>query len=197
MPTDLFNKMPSCTICHDTGVWMNPHGSIVRCPQPSGQHLAQMPGAVVFERAALGLARRNAPVNAKAFEVGRFLSRYTAGEPCPRVRLVDAHFNYSPSSVRNLQATIEELRRVWLLPVGSRKSEPSGYWIITDLNDFAAWVERSKSAPIQQLSTIHRVARANWPHFAEQLELEFWNNIQVTELPDGSGEASVVSSGVT
>ena len=190
MPTDLFSHMPVCSICRDTGVWMNPHGLIVRCPQSAAAHPAQTPGAAVFERAALGLARRGTPVNAKLFEVGRFLSHYSSAEPCERTRLIDAHFNYAASSLRNLHSAIEELRRVWFLPVGSRKDPPAGYWIISELDDFARWVERSKSAPITQLTTIHRVARANWPHFAEQLELEFYADMNVQDPAPVSAPAA-------
>ena len=190
--------LPACSICFDTGVWMNPHGLMVECPQqPIVRHAPPSPAGAVFRRAALNLARRSGPVNAKCFDLGRYLTSWTSERPCERDHLLDKHFSYANSRLRNLHSTVEELRRVWLLPVGSRKDAPSGYWIITELEDFAEWVERSKSAPITQLTTIHRVARANFPVFAEQFELDFWNNIQVTELPEEGGEASVVTSGVT
>ena len=68
---------------------------------------------------------------------------------------------------------IEDLRSEWLLPVGARKDDPSGYWIITDAADFAEWFTRSKSSPLTQLTTIHRVARRHFPTFAGQIELDF------------------------
>ncbi len=66
--------------------------------------------------------------------------------------------------------------------VGSRKQEPSGYWIITDLEDFKEWFDRVKAAPITQLTTIHRVAKANFPVFAEQIEMDFWTDEEAADV---------------
>lgn len=172
-----------CIVCNDTGVWMDPQGRIVSCPRiPLDPHNQPGPAGEVFRRAARRVASHG-QVNAKAFDLGRYLTRFTSEQPCERTRLITQHFSYSSSALRNLHSTVEELRRVWLLPVGSRKDAPAGYWIISEMQDFAAWVERSKAAPITQLTTIHRVAKANFPVFAEQLEIEFWNDIQPVDLP--------------
>lgn len=177
----LFDSITTCIVCADTGVWMNPHGLIVGCPNRQvTRHNPPGPAGSVFNRSAKRIADRGQHVNAKAFDVAKFLTGFTSRVPCDRKFLIDTHFSYSASSLRNLHSTIEELRRVWLLPVGSRKDAPAGYWIITEMNDFAEWVERSKSAPITQLTTIHRVAKANFPVFAEQLEIEFYNDIQAS-----------------
>ena len=175
-----------CIVCSDTQVWINPHGRIARCPQADldpHSHGVPGPAAVIFNRAALRVAHDERPLNAKAFDLGRFLTGFSSESPCRRELIIESHFSYSVSALRNLHHVVEELRRVWLLPVGSRKDAPAGYWIISDLDDFAAWVARSKAAPITQLTTIHRVAKANFPVFAEQMELDFWNDINVAEMP--------------
>lgn len=187
----LFEPTPGhryrCLRCYDLGVWLTPQGYVQPCPvaQIGLPHDELGAAAEMIVRATHRLRRMNVAVNSHVFDVARVLSYYTSQRPCPRQELLKGFFSYTPSgrnSIRNLQGVIEDLRRVWCLPVGSRKDEPSGYWIITDADDFAAWVERAKSAPITQLSTIHRVAKVNFPIFAEQLEFEFWNDVEPDKI---------------
>jgi hypothetical protein len=89
------------------------------------------------------------------------------------------------NQLRKFHAAIEELRRVWMLPIGSRKDSPAGYWIITDVKDFEEWINRSKSAPITQLTTIYKVAKRNFPIFAEQMELDIFNDAE-NDLPSAA-----------
>lgn len=183
-----------CRRCQGLGLWIEPSGSVVECPEIAigNVHTDPNPAAAVIRRSIDRLRFNKIAVNALDFEVAKALIDYTSQKPCPRDVLLGKMFTWTTAPLRQFHYRIEDLRRIWLLPVGSRKDPPAGYWIITELEDFAEWVERSKSAPITQLTTIHRVAKANFPLFAEQLELDFWNNIQVTELPDGSGEAPAV-----
>jgi hypothetical protein len=83
-----------------------------------------------------------------------------------------------PDQIRKLHSWIEELRKSWLLPIGGRKSGFSGYWIITDLEDFKEWIKAVMSAPITQLGTVHKLAKHNFPVFAEQMELDFWKDME-------------------
>jgi benzoyl-CoA reductase/2-hydroxyglutaryl-CoA dehydratase subunit BcrC/BadD/HgdB len=121
-------------------------------------------------------------IHAHEFEAARVLTHFSSEIPCNRIQLFDLLFADTnldfKGKLRKLHTIIENLRKVWLLPVGSRKNEPSGYWLITEFADFKDWVERAKSAPITQLSTIHKNARFNFPEFAEQLEFEFWNDME-------------------
>jgi hypothetical protein len=82
--------------------------------------------------------------------------------------------------------TIEELRHKWTLPVGGRKFRPSGYWIITDLEDCKAWLRQATSAPRTQLVTIWRAAKAAFPILAGQGEFEFMNGLETEEGSDVS-----------
>jgi hypothetical protein len=180
----LFDKLRICDRCFDLGVWQLPNGQISTCPniQMSYPHNQANPAGQILLRALKRLGELNIAVNPFLFNIARLLTNFTTTEPCSRDLILDPHFRFSPSSLRKFHETIEELRRVWLLPVGSRKSTPAGYWIITDVADFAEWVERSKAAPITQLSTIHKVAKRNIPIFAEQLELDFWRDMQPEEI---------------
>ena len=136
----------------------------------------------MIERAIRELRVEKRPIDQHTFFVAQTLMPFTAERPCKRDWLIDKHFTFSASSLRKFHDTIETLRKDWLLPVGSRKESPGGYWIITDAADFAAWFDRAKSAPITQLTTIYRNAKRNFPVFAEQMELEFWNDIEPQQI---------------
>lgn len=169
-----------CPRCQDLGVWIEPSGSVQPCPEISvGNPHSEPNAAAKAVQKAIELQRfHGSSVSTFDFEIARTLAGFTSEKPCPRDLLIERHFTWTVSPLRKFHQHIENLRATWLLPVGSRKNDPCGYWIITELDDFSEWVERSKSAPIKQLSTIHRVARANFPVFAEQMEIEFSNDIQ-------------------
>ena len=167
-----------CERCRDTGVWLTPMGVINECPKLQlslDDHVRANDAAQMILRAGRHLSYRGIVANPLAFEVAVALTRHSTLEPCTRQELIDRHFQWATtkSFKREVCITVEQLRSVWLLPVASRKQEPHGYWIATEEADFKRWVDRAKSAPLTQLSTIHAVARANFPVFAEQLELEF------------------------
>lgn len=126
--------------------------------------------AVMLERAIDHLHERKLVVDHHAFELAKVLTQYTSDRPFDKGNVLTTHL---AQSLRSFQGLIEHLRKVWLLPVGSRKFKPHGYWIITEQADFAAWIQREKAAPLTQLATIRAVAKRNFPVFAEQLELEF------------------------
>ncbi len=176
-----FTYDPSrCGRCGDLGVWLTPPGRIEICPaiQMGNPHAEPNEAAQLVARAGRSLARREIVANPNSFAVARAISRFTTAEPCPRQTLIDRYFvNAGHQALRHLHSAIEELRSVWLLPVGSRKSVPHGYWIITGEDDFREWAERSKGAAITVLSRISRLAKANYPVYAEQLELEFWRDM--------------------
>lgn len=173
----------ACDRCFDTGLWRKPSGEIDICPNimMNNHNDEPNPSAFVLRRAVERLKGMNVFINSYPFELARILTHYSSENPCRREDLCDFFFattNFTNAEQnRKIAKMVEELRKIWLLPVGSRKEEPSGYWIITELADYKLWVERAKAAPITQLSTIHKNARHNFPHFAEQMEIEFWSDI--------------------
>lgn len=187
MSTDtqtLFDSTPRCFACGDIGFDLMPDGVITRCwRQAAGaDHAEPNEAAKIVARAIHRMMIEKVVADRHAFDVVKSLVRFTRDKPCRREKMLDMHFAFSASSLRNFHSCIETLRKVWLLPVGSRKVAPAGYWIITEIGDFADWVERAKSAPITQLTTIHRLAKRNFPVFAEQMELDFWNDIDMTPI---------------
>lgn len=188
----LFEPVVPCYVCQrcfDTGVWRTPKGEVAVCPrvQMRQPHAEPNNASLILRRATNRLFQNQLWVNPMAFDLARILTHYNASQPCRRESLGEFFFadtNLTANiKLRKFHLLVEELRKIWLLPVGSRKEEPSGYWIITNLADFKEWINRVKSAPITQLATIHRVARHNFPVFAEQLEMEFWNDLK-TEAND-------------
>lgn len=137
-------------------------------------HNAPNAAAVLLARSVEWLMIRKLHIDTQHFEIAKLLTRYNTERPFDRAGSLENHF---AMPLRSFMGIIEDLRKIWLLPVGSRKFVPAGYWIITDEADFKAWVDRCKAAPITQLSTIAAVARRNFPIFAEQLELDFWQEM--------------------
>ncbi len=174
----------ACQRCFDTGIWLTPKNQVAVCPrvQMRERHNEPNNASLILRRATNRLFDKKLWINSQAFDLARVLTNYTSRKPCSRTSLFELFFadtNFTEANkLRKFHSMVEELRAIWLLPVGSRKCDPSGYWIITDLADFKAWIDRVKSAPITQLTTIHRVAKHNFPVFAEQLELEFYNDIK-------------------
>lgn len=169
-----------CHRCGDLGIRWEPSGRIAVCPviqlgldHPEPNAAAQMLRTRVGKLQSRGIA-----INSLSFDVARALTYATSGSPTPRQTLLNKYYGWASSQLlRKFHATIEELRTIWLLPVGSRKELPHGYWIITNEDDFSEWAERSKGAAITVLSRIHRLAKANYPVYAEQMELEFWKDM--------------------
>jgi hypothetical protein len=178
----------NCQRCFDTGIWLTPTNDVAECPQKvmlPGSHPQLNAAAEILQRSVRRFKERNY-VMPQTFDLARILSNYTTDEPCARQLIFDLFWQDTnlteANRRRKLVAMIEELRLKWLLPIGSRKIEPSGYWIITTLEDFKAWFDRVKSAPITQLSTIHKVAKHNFPLFAEQMEIDFWTDMKKDEV---------------
>lgn len=177
-PPTLFDLSPRCFECSDLGFTLNREGQISTCWRISAgaAHNPASAAAQMLRLAANRLMIRKIVIDPHVFQVARQIAAGTAEKPVKREQLIEGNFQYTRLSLRAFQGVVETLRSVWLLPVGSRKGDPSGYWIVTDADDFKSWVERAKSAPLTQLTTIHRVAKANFPVFAEQMEIEFWKD---------------------
>lgn len=169
MPTN-----SSCHECADLGFTIQQGLKRLCWRRAAIDHLPPNEAARMLDRAVDHLHERKIVIDHHAFEMAKVLTRYASAQPFDKADILTTHL---AQSLRSFHHIIEDLRKVWLLPVGSRKETPAGYWIITDQTDFSAWVQRAKSAPITQLATIHAVARRNFPLFAEQLELDFWQEM--------------------
>lgn len=182
----LFDSVASrtCPRCFDTGIWLTPKNQVEYCPRVlMGDHPYEPNDAAVrVYREAYRLKGLEIYIQNQSFDLARLLTNFSTDHPCPRQEIFDTFYGdteltYS-NQLRKFHGIIEEFRKLWLLPIGSRKAEPSGYWIITELADYKEWYKRATAAPITQLSTIHRNAKHNFPVFAEQMELNFWRDLE-------------------
>lgn len=179
----LFQMTPRCFACHDLGLEYQDGGVASQCWRiaAGAPHNSQNAAAQMIERALREMRIEKVAIDRHTFEVARSLAEFTSANPAKRDDLIKRHFTFTASALRNFHAAIEILRKVWLLPVGSRKGthdeSPAGYWIITDAADFAEWFATAKTAPITQLTTIHRLAKRNFPILAEQMDIEFYNDV--------------------
>ncbi|HUF02825.1 MAG TPA: hypothetical protein VMM38_01475 [Aridibacter sp.] len=172
-----------CYRCLDTGFWLTPRGEVLSCPRVEMRepHPETGVAARTLRRATDRLLVEGREISSVEFNLAQILTLYTADEPCQRKVLIshffgDTNLTHS-NSLRKLHSMIENLRRQWLLPIGGRKAEPAGYWVITMLAEYKEWYRSVTAAPITQLSTIHKNAKHNFPHFAEQMELNFWSDM--------------------
>jgi len=185
MFTNFIQKIANaqCDRCMDTGIWLSPRHEVLVCPrvQMGETHVEPNAASLLLRRTCNRLFEQKAYINSQCFDLARVLTNYSSETPCQREWIYELFFadtNFTEANkLRKFHSLIEELQKVWLLPVGARKHDPHGYWIITDLADFKQWINHAKSAPITRLSTLHKVAKHNFPIFAEQMELEFWKDL--------------------
>lgn len=161
-----------CSRCRNLSVVVAPDGTLINCPWLSCD---DHPQPTKSQSIVADSARMFHKPNQHLFNLAIFLTDFTSDSPCPRSLLIMKFFSFlnnERAAIRRLHYSIEELRSDWLLPIGSRKDTPSGYWIIIDADDFNEWFVRTKSAPITQLSTIYRLAKRHFIQFTGQLKLE-------------------------
>lgn len=176
----------TCDLCFGIGLRHRPTGGIEQCPalQFGLEHCDLSEEGKLIVRAVANLRARRLDVDPIHFDVARSLAQFSTTRPCSSRDLGERHFSYKAGEDRRRLVTkaIRFLRDIWFLPVVARKDKPAGYWIAVTQNDFAAWVDEAKDEPITRLSTIMRLAKANYPVFAEQIEIDFWKDFGAEDL---------------
>lgn len=167
----------ACDRCFDSGVWLTPKRDVITCPQLvlGREHACSTTATDRFQKAAQRYLDRGNEIGNESFAVGAILCGFTTTDPCPRSLLLE--FLYGGTNLndayklRKFHGIIELLRKHWLLPIGSRKHDPAGYWMIISIDDYKDWFGRVVAAPKTQLATVYRNARENFPEFANQQKL--------------------------
>lgn len=165
-----------CPDCWETGVVITQHG-FDRCPSCHGRN-------VDFSKPALRLAEtiwrrveKKQSIDARPFYVARALTHATSERPAPRHLLM----TIAQVSERDLKDTARTLRREWLLPVGSargtREGQPSGYFWIQSPAEFLSWSRSFRAQAIDELVTLHRLQRQNFPELAGQGDFDFTHDL--------------------
>lgn len=185
----LFAAGTSCDRCFNIGYRIHPRGGVEQCPviQCSEPHPELTAAGLMIDRSIRLMLHRKLEVDQVHFDIARTLAGWSAEKPCTNDELVRRHFSWvdgTEAARRRVAKAIRFLREIWFLPVGSRKDKPSGYYICRDEPEFREYFERTKREPITELSTLHRLAAANWPVFAEQIELDFWKDFPGDDVRD-------------
>lgn len=171
VPEMAYHIQPKCYNCFDSGL-VNNHkilGVITRCINCYGD-LFFSPAAMKFQVVVMDLQQREKEIDDALFFLAQTLTPFTTTKPVSRLYLQRW---LKHNDERTTKKLIERLRTEWLLPIGSRKHEPMGHWIITDANDFTAWQRDFRKSAITQLTTLHRVGKANFPELAGQTKMDF------------------------
>lgn len=169
----------ACYKCLDVGWQVSPQGSVQRCPSmilDADGHPPLSAAGARISKTVDWMRSNTVPVDSYFFEIARTLASATADRPMHRDVLIENHFSYvrgPENQRRKLTEAVRHLLEVWLLPVGSSKRKPYGYWIITDEADFRDWFARAIAEPVTRIRTLKRLAKVNFPIFAGQMEFDF------------------------
>lgn len=173
-PTAMPSPNDWCPRCRNAGIRISPTGIFETCPDLvlGNVHPPISDEAKMIREAVT----QSGLIDSHLFEIARSMIGFSTSYPISRFELIERHFRYLHGDEvkrRALSRAIERMRDEMLLPVGSRKGAPSGYWIIIELPDFERWYTEKRSQPLKELTTIHKLARHYWPVFAEQIRLDF------------------------
>ena len=78
----------------------------------------------------------------------------------------------SPATDRAIKALIRSLRREHQFPILSRKGKPAGYWWCASSAEMEQWIHEFRSQALDELTTVSKIVRANYPMLAGQLRLD-------------------------
>lgn len=78
-------------------------------------------------------------------------------------------FNVSERGVKDIVRT---LRKEHGLPILSRRRKPSGYWWCGSEAEMKAYIDSARSQPLDELHTLSKMVKQNYPALAGQLSLE-------------------------
>jgi hypothetical protein len=75
-------------------------------------------------------------------------------------------------SDREVKAIIRILRKDHAFPIISRRKKPHGYWWCQSKREMEEFVDTFKSQALDELHTLSRIVKENFPELAGQLKLE-------------------------
>jgi hypothetical protein len=75
-------------------------------------------------------------------------------------------------AVRNVKTVVRTLRKVHGFPILARRTKPTGYWWCGSLEEMQEFVELFKAQALDELHTLSRIVKNNYPKLAGQLTLK-------------------------
>ncbi len=150
-----------CSLCWDTSLIPDrKFGG--RCQVCSAREQPLTDAGRLLRRALRRRMRSNQAVEERAYRLACLLSHFTTTRPISRPPIQE----WLGVAEREFKKQIEHLRRDWLLPIGSRKGRPNGYWIITNEADFLNWHDHFRRQALTEFSTAAELMRQNFPGLA-------------------------------
>ena len=166
---ELLNRVrAACSECLDTTVALEDVGPVVCLPcleagkpyTPTAQRVANR----VWLR-----VEKKLPVERRVLEVARVLTLASGAHPFTGPVLSV----YLKVSERTLKDFVRTLRHDWHLPAISRREEGGGYWYAETAEQFLKWSEVMTGQAVDELTTVQKVLRSNYPDYAGQNPLGF------------------------
>jgi hypothetical protein len=159
-------KASLCDVCLDSGLTLN-KGAVIRCPLCIAEDKTFSAPAVRLAVCIWEMQDKGRVADAPLFILARFLTRTTPAQPLKLDDLA-GHFR---SDKRTVKGWARTLRRHWLLPIGSSRQEPHGlYWCHTE-RDYLDWERTYRGQALDELATLYRLRRRNYPELAGQQSL--------------------------
>lgn len=129
----------------------------------------------IFERELASPLQGHALTRAEEF-VANLLLAATSQQPIGIKRIV-AESRVSESLARTLdertlKGIIRTLRKRHAFPIIARRMKPAGYWWCGSADEMEQFIESFKSQALDELHTIGRMVRHNYPELVGQLRLE-------------------------
>lgn len=162
-----------CFECLDTNLEITLYG-VQACQACVGARESRSHAATMLARIAFRRVEKGQPLDPMLIQIARILTFFTSEQPLPGA-MIETHLRLD---YRTAKKMIETLRREYLLPIGSRKGDPNGYWIMTTAAEFIEWDRQFRSQAISLFATSYRLMRANFPHLAGQTSLDFTETVK-------------------
>jgi hypothetical protein len=116
---------------------------------------------------------RGLPLTKDELFVATMLLEATAARPIGIKRLRRAlHDAERPITERDVKDIIRSLRKKHELPIISRRANGSGFWWCENEAQMKEYATRARKQPMDELHTLSRIVKANYPRLAGQLSLE-------------------------
>lgn len=165
-------KSSLCDVCLDSGLTIT-SSKPRRCPLCFHEDKRFSAPAVRLALCIWEREDKQQSIDELLFATARFLTRATSEYPITLVTLAE----YFRCSERKVKDMIRTLRREWLLPIGSSRQPPYGYFWIQSAADFLSWSRPYRSQAIDELVTLWHLEKRNFPELAGQTSLDFQQTI--------------------
>lgn len=164
---------PFCPLCWDTSVVLTAEGKFERCERCVRASVDFSPEATTLAACLWRRVEKKQYVDHKIFAFARALVHATRETTVSRSTLMSL-LSASERDVKNYART---LRSEWVLPVGSSRQKPSGYFWIRTAEEFFEWSRAFRNQALDQLVTEHRL-RQLFPALAGQSSFDFVSDLQ-------------------